>query len=95
MQKKQSGQLDDAFFASVLSKERTEAILNGRAGATIREHNNVAKYYKISSRELLEQPPVTSPERNCEYCGNLFIPAKPKAVYCSDSCRNKAFREKN
>lgn len=85
--------MNDAFFASALSKERTEAILNGRAGATIREINNVAKFYNISSREIIETQ-QNSPFIKCEHCGEPFIPAKPKAIYCSDACRNKAFRAK-
>jgi len=93
VQKQQSGKLDAAFFSTVMSEKRTNAILNGLAGATIREINNVAKHFKTTSKEIIEHAPVSSPEKNCDYCAKPFIPAKPKARFCSDACRNKSHRE--
>lgn len=29
---------------------------------------------------------------NCARCGNGFGPARPDAAYCSDACKQKAYR---
>jgi hypothetical protein len=33
--------------------------------------------------------------KKCLNCGTPFEPAKPKAVYCSQTCRTAAFRKKH
>ena len=31
---------------------------------------------------------------NCKSCGGLFVPSKPKQIFCSDNCRVKSYQAK-
>jgi len=95
-QKQQAGELDDSFFSSTsLTQLRIEAIIRRECGATIKEHQIVAKYFNVPYRQLLSREPIQLKLHKCEYCEEEFIPGNKKALYCSDKCRNKAFRANN
>jgi hypothetical protein len=34
------------------------------------------------------------PEKNCATCGERFVPARSRGIYCSAACRQKAYRRR-
>jgi hypothetical protein len=92
--KMESGELTDGFYDAVgIPKMRIEGIVFGNIGATIKEIINVAKYFKVPLSAILEQDaPKLIETKECEHCKEWFVPTNARAIYCSDACRNKAFR---
>jgi len=93
-EKAQNNELSEDFYNGVgISSQRIEAIIFGRCGATIREINNVAKYYNIPSSDLIKrEAPKLIETKTCEHCQEEFIPTNARQEYCSNKCRNRAFR---
>lgn len=91
LQKKSSGCLNSDFL-KIIPQHRVDAIINGIAGATIREIQSVARFFHVPTSEILEVPPVFNPQIPCAFCNTPFIPASTKAVFCSDACRNRSHR---
>nr|WP_321405848.1 hypothetical protein [uncultured Carboxylicivirga sp.] len=93
-EKAQNGELTEEFYNAVgISSQRIEAFLFGRCGATIKEINNVAKYFKVpSSTILIREAPKLFTTKTCAHCQEEFIPGNARQEYCSDKCRNRAFR---
>ena len=93
-EKKQKGELTDTFCESVgISSQRIELFLSGQHGATIKEENNVAKYFNIPVSTISDRrKPQLSITKQCAYCSEHFIPSNTRAIFCSDACRNKDFR---
>ena len=56
-------------------------------------------YYKecgnIGYRKQLKQRRLAEPPRAqvCKVCGNVFTPKRSDAVYCSNACRQRAYRQ--
>lgn len=93
-EKAQNNELSEDFYTSVgITSQRVEAIIFGRCGATLKELNNVAKYFKIPQSDILErEAPKLFNTKTCEQCQEEFIPGNARQEYCSDKCRNRAFR---
>ena len=56
-------------------------------------------YYKkcgnIGYRKQLRQRRLAEPPRTqvCKMCGSVFTPKRSDAVYCSNACRQRAYRQ--
>ncbi|MCT4588345.1 MAG: hypothetical protein N4A71_11020 [Carboxylicivirga sp.] len=92
---KELGALNSDFYNQVISEGRTKGILKGTHGASSREINRIAKYFNVPHSALIERKPPKLIDTICEHCGEAFIPGNKKAKYCSDRCRNRAFRANN
>jgi hypothetical protein len=89
-----AGTITDMFCTEVgIPMQRVESIINGGCGATMKEIINVAKYFKVPLSAILEcGAPILVHTIECGHCKEWFIPANARAIYCSDACRNRAFR---
>ena len=54
--------------------------------------------YQVHPRYLVKGGDAVKDKRNsereCEWCGQRFIPARPEARFCSGACRQAAYRDR-
>ncbi len=94
-EKAQKSALTNDFYKHVgICSQRVSAIISGRCGATLKEINNVAKFFQIPTAEILkyDKPIIKMETKTCTHCQEQFIPTNARQEFCSDSCRNKDFR---
>lgn len=94
-EKQQAGALNEDFYNQVsIYPERIEGIIKGELGASSKETHRIAAYFGVTYESLVKSEPLQL-AHICQFCNEPFIPGNRKAKYCSDTCRNRAFRASN